>query len=141
MKIFLKGFTLSIMFFTFIFIVTGCGSKEVKENTNSVFDVEQVSDSKISITLENAKKGDSKTAKLVVGEGMNITTTSKLEGANGVTAYYYKAGTTLKKDSSDYELISGEGESTAEGFPAGDYEVLFEVDEDGVTGTIEVEAK
>ena len=140
MNKYLKLTALSIIMIAFIFIITGCVSKDKKETKKSVFEVEQVSDTSIKATFENAKVGEEKTAKIEITEGL-ISTDYKMEGAQGVNVYYYKAGTKLNKDAADYEYINGEGNSNTEDFPSGSYEVLFEVIDDGATGTIKLEAK
>ena len=58
MNKFLKIMTLSVIVVTFVFLLTGCGKKEEaekREGTSSVFEVEQVSDKNVTVTLDNAK--------------------------------------------------------------------------------------
>ncbi len=137
----LKVTTIGIMIITCLFLITGCDSKDEKKDSEIIFKIDQISESDIKVTLKNVRKGNGETARLVIPEGKDITTTTKLEGTSGVNAYFFKAGSNFDKANADYELLNGEGESTTEGFPAGEYEVLFEVDTDGTTGTIEMHVK
>ena len=144
MKKFLKYTTLTVLLVAVVFLLTGCSNedkKEQKENTKSLFEVEQVNDKTIKVNLENAKQGEEKEAKLVIAEGEDIYTTTKMEGASGVTVYYFKEGSEHNKDASDSEYLNGEGESSTEGFPAGAYDVLIEATDAPVTGTIEINIK
>ena len=127
-----------------LYLLTRCSKedkKEQKENTKSLFEVEQVHDKTIKVNLENAKQGEEKEAKLVIADGEDIYTTTKMEGASGVTVYYFKEGSEHNKDASDSEYLNGEGESSTEGFPAGTYDVLIEATDAPVTGTIEINIK
>ena len=144
MSKFLKYTTLTVLLVAVVFLLTGCSKeekKEQKENTKSLFEVEQVNDKTIKVSLENAKQGEEKEAKLVIAEGEDIYTTTKMEGASGVTVYYFKEGSEHNKDASDSEYLNGEGESSTEGFPAGTYDVLIEATDAPVTGTIEINIK
>ena len=144
MSKFLKYTTLTVLLVAVVFLLTGCSKeekKEQKENTKSLFEVEQVNDKTIKVNLENAKQGEEKEAKLVIAEGEDIYTTTKMEGASGVTVYYFKEGSEHNKDASDSEYLNGEGESSTEGFPAGTYDVLIEATDAPVTGTIEINVK
>ena len=144
MSKFLKYTTLTVLLVAVVFLLTGCSKeekKEQKENTKSLFEVEQVNDKTIKVNLENAKQGEEKEAKLVIADGEDIYTTTKMEGASGVTVYYFKEGSEHNKDSSDSEYLNGEGESSTEGFPAGTYDVLIEATDAPVTGTIEINIK
>ena len=144
MNKFLKYTTLTVLLVAVVFLLTGCSKedkKEQKENTKSLFEVEQVNDKTIKVNLENAKQGEEKEAKLVIAEGEDIYTTTKMEGASGVTVYYFKEGSEHNKDASDSEYLNGEGESSTEGFPAGTYDVLIEATDAPVTGTIEINIK
>ena len=144
MSKFLKYTTLTVLLVAVVFLLTGCSkedTKEQKENTKSLFEVEQVNDKTIKVNLENAKQGEEKEAKLVIAEGEDIYTTTKMEGASGVTVYYFKEGSEHNKDASDSEYLNGEGESSTEGFPAGTYDVLIEATDAPVTGTIEINIK
>ena len=144
MSKFLKYTTLTVLLVAVVFLLTGCSKeekKEQKENTKSLFEVEQVNDKTIKVNLENAKQGEEKEAKLVIAEGEDIHTTTKMEGASGVTVYYFKEGKEHNKDASDSEYLNGEGESSTEGFPAGTYDVLIEATDAPVTGTIEINVK
>ena len=144
MSKFLKYTTLTVLLVAVVFLLTGCSKedkKEQKENTKSLFEVEQVNDKTIKVNLENAKQGEEKEAKLVIADGEDIYTTTKMEGASGVTVYYFKEGSEHNKDASDSEYLNGEGESSTEGFPAGTYDVLIEATDAPVTGTIEINIK
>ena len=144
MSKFLKYTTLTVLLVAVVFLLTGCSKedkKEQKENTKSLFEVEQVNDKTIKVNLENAKQGEEKEAKLVIAEGEDIYTTTKMEGASGVTVYYFKEGSEHNKDASDSEYLNGEGESSTEDFPAGTYDVLIEATDAPVTGTIEINIK
>ena len=144
MSKFLKYTTLTVLLVAVVFLLTGCSKeekKEQKENTKSLFEVEQVNDKTIKVNLENATQGEEKEAKLVIAEGEDIYTTTKMEGASGVTVYYFKEGSEHNKDASDSEYLNGEGESSTEGFPAGTYDVLIEATDAPVTGTIEINIK
>ena len=144
MSKFLKYTTVTVLLVAIVFLLTGCSNedkKEQKENTKSLFEVEQVNDKTIKVNLENAKQGEEKEAKLVIAEGEDIYTTTKMEGASGVTVYYFKEGSEHNKDASDSEYLNGEGESSTEGFPAGTYDVLIEATDAPVTGTIEINIK
>ena len=144
MSKFLKYTTLTVLLVAVVFLLTGCSKeekKEQKENTKSLFEIEQVNDKTIKVNLENAKQGEEKEAKLVIAEGEDIYTTTKMEGASGVTVYYFKEGSEHNKDASDSEYLNGEGESSTEGFPAGTYDVLIEATDAPVTGTIEINIK
>ena len=144
MSRFLKYTILTVLLVAVTFLLTGCSkeeNKEQKENTKSLFEVEQVNDKTIKVNLENAKQGEEKEAKLVIAEGEDIYTTTKMEGASGVTVYYFKEGSEHNKDASDSEYLNGEGESSTEGFPAGTYDVLIEATDAPVTGTIEINIK
>lgn len=144
MNKFLKYTTLTVLLVAVVFLLTGCSKeekKEQKENTKSLFEVEQVNDKTIKVNLENTKQGEEKEAKLVIAEGEDIYTTTKMEGASGVTVYYFKEGSEHNKDASDSEYLNGEGESSTEGFPAGTYDVLIEATDAPVTGTIEINIK
>lgn len=144
MSKFLKYTTLTVLLVAVVFLLTGCSKedkKEQKENTKSLFEVEQVNDKTIKVNLENAKQGEEKEAKLVIAEGEDIYTTTKMEGASGVTVYYFKEGSEHNKDVSDSEYLNGEGESSTEDFPAGTYDVLIEATDAPVTGTIEINIK
>ena len=144
MNKFLKYTTLTVLLVAVVFLLTGCNKeekKEQKENTKSLFEIEQVNDKTIKVNLENAKQGEEKEAKLVIAEGEDIYTTTKMEGASGVTVYYFKEGSEHNKDASDSEYLNGEGESSTEGFPAGTYDVLIEATDAPVTGTIEINIK
>ena len=144
MSKFLKCTTLTVLLVAVVFLLTGCSNedkKEQKENTKSLFEVEQVNDKTIKVNLENATQGEEKEAKLVIAEGEDIYTTTKMEGASGVTVYYFKEGSEHNKDASDSEYLNGEGESSTEGFPAGTYDVLIEATDAPVTGTIEINIK
>ena len=144
MSKFLKCTTLTVLLVAVAFLLTGCSKedkKEQKENTKSLFEVEQVNDKTIKVNLENAKQGEEKEAKLVIAEGEDIYTTTKMEGASGGTVYYFKEGSEHNKDASDSEYLNGEGESSTEGFPAGTYDILIEATDAPVTGTIEINIK
>ena len=144
MSKFLKYTTLAVLLVAVVFLLTGCSNedkKEQKENTKSLFEVEQVNDKTIKVNLENAKQGEEKEAKLVIAEGEDIHTTTKMEGASGVTVYYFKEGSEHNKDASDSEYLNGEGESSTEGFPAGTYDILIEATDAPVTGTVEINIK
>lgn len=144
MSKFLKYTTLTVLLVAVVFLLTGCSKeekKEQKENTKSLFEVEQVNDKTIKVNLENAKQGEEKEAKLVIADGEDIYTTTKMEGASGVTVYYFKEGSEHNKDASDSEYLNGEGESSTEDFPAGTYDVLIEATDAPVTGTIEINIK
>lgn len=78
---------------------------------------------------------------LLVEDGDIISITYKMEGTSEVYVYFYKEGSDHDKNNSDYELISGEGESSIEDFPAGKYELEFAVDSKAADGTIKIEAK
>ena len=64
-----------------------------------------------------------------------------MEGAAGITVYYFKAGSEHNKEAADSEYLNGEGESKTEDFPAGEYEVVFEITDDAATGNIEINIK
>ena len=143
MSKFLKATTISVLLFATIFLLTGCEKKEEmkRDVTKRVFEVEQVSDKNIKIKLENAKQGEEQEAKLVIAEGEDISSKTQMEGATGITVYYFKAGSKHNKDAADSEYLNGEGESKTEGFPAGEYEVVVEVTDANVTGNVEISVK
>ena len=144
MNKFLKIMTLSIIVVTFVFLLTGCGKKEEaekREGTSSVFEVKQFNDKSITIDLDHAKVGEEKEAKLVIEDGEDINVKTKMEGAAGITVYYFKAGSEHNKEAADSEYLNGEGESKTEDFPAGEYEVVFEITDDAATGNIEINIK
>ena len=144
MKKLLKLITLSVLIISFVFLLTGCDKKETskkkekkEESIKTVFEVQQVSDKSIKINLDNAKQGEEKEAKLVVTDGEDLRTQTALDGAAGITVYYYKAGSD-RDEEADSEYLNGEGESLSEDFPAGEYEVVIEVTDEDVTGTVEI---
>lgn len=139
----MKYFKISLLFVLIIsslFIITGCINKdeEKKDTGKKEFTVEQISDKNIKVKISNASKGDEKEAKLVISEGDIISVKSKFEGTNGVTLYYFKSGSERDKNNADSELLNGEGESKTEDFPAGEYDLVFEVEDDNTTGTFEI---
>ena len=140
MKNYFKIGLLSILIISSIFLITGCFNKveDNKDTSKKVFNVDQISDKNIKVELSNASKGDEKDAKLVVSEGDVISVESKFEGTNGVTVYYFKSGSKHDKNNADSQLLNGEGNSTTEDFPAGEYDVVFEVEDDNTTGTFEI---
>ena len=67
MNKFLKYTTVTVLLVAVVFLLTGCSNeekKEQKENTKSLFEVEQVNDKTIKVNLENATQGEEKEAKL-----------------------------------------------------------------------------
>ena len=138
----IKSITLFVLIITMLFLITGCIKKETKtEKSSSVFEVEQIDDKNITVTLDHAKVGEEKEAKLVIEDGEDINVKTKMEGAAGITVYYFKAGSEHNKEAADSEYLNGEGESKTEDFPAGEYEVVFEITDDAATGNIEINIK
>lgn len=138
MKKILKLTLLSFLVIIGVFILTGCGNKD---DSKAIFEVKQVSNKSINVKLENAKKGDEKEAQLVIAEGESINIKTKMESFPGITVYYFKKNSKHDKTAADFEYLNGEGESTTENFPAGEYDVLFEITDANATGNIEINIK
>ena len=145
MNKFLKFTIVTVLLIIVTFLLTGCIKKETpaekREGTTSVFEVEQVNDKSITIDLDHAKVGEEKEAKLVIADGEDINIKTRMDGTAGVTVYYFKVGSEHNKDRADFEYLNGEGESTTEDFPEGEYDVIFEITDAGATGNIEVNVK
>ena len=143
MNKYFKLVTFSIIVFISIFMITGCGNKkeEKKDNSKATLEIEQTSEKSVTANISNGGKEDSLLGDLLVEDGDNISISYKMEGPSEVYVYFYKEGSDHNKNNSDYELISGVGESSMEDFPTGKYELEFVVDSDTANGTIKIEAK
>ena len=134
-----------VLLITCCFLITGCGSKEKetekKIEKEQVFEVTQVDKKNVHAEVSNLLKGEKKTATIEVAEGEGIVITFNMEGTNGlkVSNYYVKGEN--KSDFGYSILIGTEGESSMTDIPAGTYELVFEADNEPVTGKIDITAK
>ena len=132
-----------VLVMTCCFFITGCGSKEKEETKekDTKFEVTQVDKKNVHAEVSNLLKGEKKTATIEVAEGEGIVITFNMEGTNGlkVSNYYVKGEN--KSDFGYSILIGTEGESSMTDIPAGTYELVFEADNEPVTGKIDITAK
>ena len=134
-----------VLVMTCCFFITGCGSKEKgsekKNKKKQVFEVTQVDKKNVHAEVSNLFKGEKKTATIEVAEGEGIVITYNMEGTNGLKVSNYLVQGDNKSDFG-YSILNGtEGESSMTEIPAGTYELIFEAEEEPVTGVIDVTAK
>ena len=128
-----------------VFLITGCslGKDEIEEQADkdakleTKFELKQVSDKELSITVQNGKKGTSKKGTIVLEGGEEITYSYSFHGMKEGVAYLIPKGKT-KDEAYMSDSVIGEGQSTASELEAGEYEILFEVESDSLTGSMNV---
>lgn len=128
-----------------LFLITGCtiGEDEIEQQEKedakleTKFEVKQISDKELSFTVQNGKKGTTKKGTIVIEEGEDVVYTYSFHGMKEGMAYLIPKGKT-KDDYLVYDSIVGEGESTTYDIEAGEYEVIFEVEKDILTGSMSV---
>ena len=137
-----KNLLLTLVVLLGLFLITGCsiGTDEIEEQEKedskleTKLEIEQISDKEFTITVQNGKKGTTKKGSIVLEAGEEIVCTYSFHGPKTANTYIVPKGKT-KDDLLMEESIMGEGNSTAYDIEAGEYDVIFEVESDILTGT------
>ena len=142
----MKKIGMVFVLFLGLFLITGCVgedeiAKQAKEDAKleTLMEVNQTSEKEFTITVQNGQKGTSERGILVLEDGEDVSYDYSFHGIKNATVYFLEKGKT-KEDALMYDLVSGEGNSISSDVAAGEYELLFEVEDDSLTGTFTARA-
>ena len=136
-----------ILLFISLFITTGCvGEDEIdkllKEDMKkeTIFKLEQENEKSFTITIQNAKKGQEARGTLKVDENEELKEVYSFHGTLQLNEYLVPKGKD-KEDALVSGVTSGEGQGSISEIPAGEYEIIFVVEDEHLTGTLSYTAE
>ena len=124
------------------FGVVGCGKKEEKKkDTNASIKLDQPDPSTVKVTLKNAKKGEKKSAKIVVNEGQALYYEYDIKDEKHVNVALCDADAKSEKDFLVQDELVNKDSTYDSSLAPGEYTLYFIAAEDDVTATVTIMSK